>query len=48
MIRGGTCKFSWNGRVIPHIGRYSGIIWNNFGLRIVDAQAEVPLSTGEG
>jgi len=30
MIRGGTCKFTWNGRVIPHIGRYGGLIWNNF------------------
>jgi hypothetical protein len=26
MIRGGTCKFTWNDRVIPHIGRYSGLI----------------------
>ena len=38
----------WNGKVIPHIGRYGGLIWNNFGLRIVDAQTVFPLSTSEG
>ena len=35
VFRGGTCKFTWNDRVIPRIGRYSGLIWNNFGLRIL-------------
>ena len=44
----GTCKFTWNGRQIPHIGRYGGPIWNNFGFKEVDAQAVFPLSTGEG
>ena len=34
-FRGGRCKFTWNGGVIPHIGRYGGIIRNNFGLRIL-------------
>ena len=47
-FRDGTCKFTWNGRVIPHIGRYSGLIWHNLGLRILDAQAVFPLSTNEG
>ena len=47
MIRGGTCKFTWNGRVIPHIGRYGGLIWRNLGLRSLDAQAVFPLSTNE-
>ena len=28
----GTYKFTWNGRKIPHIGRYGGLIWNNFGV----------------
>ena len=28
----GTYKFTWNGREIPHIGRYGGLIWNNFGV----------------
>ena len=32
VFRGGTCKFTWNDRIIPHIGRYSGLIWNNFGV----------------
>jgi hypothetical protein len=31
-FRGGTCKFTWNSRAIPHIGRYGGLIWNNSGL----------------
>ena len=48
LFRDGTCKFTWNGKVIPHIGRYGGLIWNNWGFRILDAQAEFPLSTGEG
>ena len=26
----GTYKFTWNGRLILHIGRYGGLIWNNF------------------
>jgi hypothetical protein len=34
--------------IIQSIGRYSGLIWNNFGLRDLDAQAVFPLSTGEG
>ena len=25
-----------------------GLIWNNFGFKIFDVQAEFPLSTGEG
>jgi hypothetical protein len=48
IIRDGTCKFTWNGKEIPHIGRYGGLIWNNWGFRILDAQAEFPLSTCEG
>ena len=48
MFRGGTCKFTWNDSVIPHIGRYSGLIWNNFGFRYLDVQAVFPLSTGDG
>jgi hypothetical protein len=47
-FRDGTCKFTWNGRAIPHIGRYGGLIWNNWGLRILDAQAVFLLITGEG
>ena len=47
-IRVGTRKFTWNGIEIPHIGRYSGLIWHNLGLRILDAQAVFPLSTNEG
>jgi len=38
----------WNGRVIPHIGRYGGLNWYNLGLWILDAQAVFPLSTSEG
>ena len=42
----GTCKFTWNGgKYIPHIGRYGGLIWKNFGFMEVDAQAVFPLST---
>ena len=37
-----------DGRVILHIGRYGGLIWNNFGFKVFDVQAEFPLSTGEG
>ena len=44
----GTYKFIWNGSYIPHIGRYGGLIWNNFGFMEVDAQAVFPLSTSEG
>ena len=47
-LESGTCKFTWNGRLIPHIGRYGGLIWNNFGFMEVDAQAVFPLSTSEG
>ena len=47
-IRVGTRKFTWNNIEIPHIGRYSGLIWQNLGLRILDAQAVFPLSTNEG
>jgi hypothetical protein len=47
-IRVGTCKFTWNGIEILHIGRYSGLIWHNLGLRILNAQAVFPLSTNEG
>ena len=36
------------GRVIPHIGRYGGLIWNNFGFKVFDVQAEFQLRTGEG
>ena len=28
----GTYKFTWNDRLIPHIGRYGGLIWTNFGF----------------
>ena len=48
MIRGDTCKFTWNDRVIPHIGRYGGLIWNNFVFKVFDVQVEFPLSTGKG
>ena len=41
----GTCKFTWNGRSIPHIGRYVGHSWNKLGSRNLDAQAVFPLST---
>ena len=44
----GTYKFTWNGRYIPHIGRYSGLIWNTLGFKGLDAQAVFPLSTSEG
>ena len=47
-IRVGTYKFTWNGMEIPHIGRYGGLIWHNFGLKELDAQALFPLSTNEG
>ena len=30
-----------------YIGRYGGLIWNNFGFMEVDAQAVFPLSIGE-
>ena len=40
----GTCKFTWNGRVIPYIGRYSGLTWNNFGFNYLDAQVVSLLS----
>ena len=33
---------------IPHIGRYGGLIGNNFGFMEVDAHAVFPLSTSEG
>ena len=42
---GGTCKFTWNGRAIPYIGRYGGHSWNKVGSRILDAQAVFLLST---
>ena len=29
------------------VGRYGGLIWNNFGLMEVDAQAVFPLNTSE-
>jgi len=48
VFRGGTCKFTYDGRVIPYIGRYGGLIWNNFGFKVFDVQAESPLSIGEG
>ena len=28
----GTYKFTLNGRQIPLIGRYGGLMWNNFGV----------------
>ena len=34
--------------VIPYIGRYGGLIYNNFGFKVFDVQAEFPVSTGEG
>jgi hypothetical protein len=45
VFRDGTCKFTWNGNKIPHIGRYGGHKWQKQGLRIMDAQAVFPLST---
>ena len=48
VFRGGTCKFTYDGRVRPHIGRYGGLIWNNLGSRFLDVKAEFPLSTGKG
>ena len=47
-IRVGARKFTWNGIEMPHIGRYSGLIWHNLGLRSLDAQAVFPLSINEG
>ena len=41
----GTCKFTWDGRQIPHIGRYGGLSWKKLGSRNLDAQAVFPLST---
>ena len=29
-IRDGTYKFAYNGKRIPHIGRYGGLIWKNW------------------
>ena len=26
----GTYKFAQNGKIIPHIGRYSGLMWQNW------------------
>ena len=46
-IRDGTCKFAYNSMEIPHIGRYSGLIWNNFGFMEVDAQAVFLLCTSD-
>ena len=48
VFRDGTCKFTWNGKEIPYIGRYSGLLWHNFVFKDLDAQAVFPLSTGEG
>ena len=47
-IRVDTYKFSWNGTGIPHIGRYGGLIWHNFGFKDLDAQVVSLLSTNEG
>ena len=47
-IRVGTRKFTWNSMEIPHIGRYGGLIWHNFGFKELDAQAAFLLSTNEG
>ena len=47
-IRVGTYKFTWNGMEIPHISRYGGLIWHNFGFKELDAQAVFSLSTNEG
>ena len=47
-IRVGRCKFTWDDMEIPHIGRYGGLIWHNFGFQELDAQAAFPLSTSEG
>ena len=41
----GTCKFTWNDRVILHIGRYGGHSWKKLGSRNLDAQAVFLLST---
>ena len=35
VFRDGTCKFTYDVRVIPHIGRYGGLIWNNLGFRFL-------------
>ena len=29
-FRDGTFKFAYNGKIIPHIGRYSGLMWKNW------------------
>ena len=44
----GTYKFTWNSMEIPHIGRYGGLIWHNFGFKELGAQATFPLSTNKG
>ena len=33
---------------IAYKGGNSGLIWNNFGFKVFDVQAEFPLSIGEG
>ena len=35
VFRDGTCKFTLDGRVIMHIGRYGGLIYNNLGFRFL-------------
>ena len=42
--RVGTYKFTWNDMEIPHIGRYGGLIWHNFGFKELDAQVVIILS----
>ena len=38
-------QFTWSGGEIPHIGRYGGHIWHNFGIWELDARVELILST---
>ena len=38
----------WSGGEIPHVGRYGGHIWQNFGFWELDARVELILSTNEG
>ena len=42
VFRGGTCKFTWDGSVIPHIGRYGGLIWNNFWVQGFWCTSRIP------
>lgn len=41
-------NFVWSSGEIPHVGRYGGQIWQNFGFWEFDARVELILSTNEG